>query len=150
MSRRRAAATGTGDLFAIPRPAAPIEGSMDYRPIVTREVREMLAEASAAGMDRWDIALRASKLAGRDVSKMMLDGYTADSREEFNVPLWLAPVLETACDSTRLSGWLAGVRGGRLLIGEDVLDAEVGRAERAAAVANDRLRALREMRRRVR
>ena len=140
----------TGDLFPIPRPVAAIEGTMDFRLAVTGEVREMLAEAKAAGLDRYDIAARASKLAGRDVSKQMLDGYTADSREEFNVPLWLAPVLETVCDSTRLSVWHAGVRGGQLLIGDDVLDAEVGRAERAAAAATDRLRALREMRRRTR
>lgn len=147
MSRRQDNATG--DLFAIPRPAPLVDGSMDYRLAVTHEVGEMLADAAAAGMDRWAVAARASQLAGRDVSKAMLDGYTAPSREEFNVPLWLTPVLESACASTRLSSWLAATRGGRLLVGEDVLDAEVGRAERAAAAASERLRALREMRKRV-
>ncbi len=147
MSRRGAPDT-TGDLFAVPRPAPPVEGSMDYRLQVTQEISAMLAEASAAGIDRYDLAARASKLAGRDVSKMMLDGYCAPSREEFNCPLWLAPVLETVCDSTRLSAWHASVRGGRILVGEAVLDAEIGRAERAAAVAAERLRQLRDQRKR--
>ena len=145
---RRTAIDATGDLFEVPAPAAPIEGTMDFRLPVTLEVSAMLDEARAAGLDRYDIAARASKLAGRDVSKQMLDGYTAPSREEFNVPLWLAPVLETVCDSTRLSAWHASVRGGRILIGEAVLDAEIGRAERAAAVAAERLRQLRDMRKR--
>jgi len=138
----------TGDLFAVPVPARPVEGTMDYRPVVTHEVGLMLGEAVATGLDRYDIAARASKLAGRDVSKMMLDGYTAPSREEFNLPLWLAPVLETVCDSTRLSAWLASVRGGRILVGDAVLDAEIGRAERAAAVAAERLKQLRDLRKR--
>jgi hypothetical protein len=142
--------TATADLFAIPRPAAPVPGSMDYRAHVTALVGEMLRDAAVAGLDRYEVATRASRLAGRDISKAMLDGYTAESREEFNAPLWLAPVLETVCSSTLLAEWHAAQRGGRLLVGAATLDAEIGRLEREREVAGERLRQLKEMRRTVR
>lgn len=146
--RRRDAASG--DLFAVPRPAEPIPASMDYRRQVSHIVSQMLAEAHAAGIDRYEVAARASRLAGRDVSKAMLDGYTAESREEFNIPLWLAAVLETVCSSTRLTAWLASVRGGRVFIGAETLDAEIGRLAHERDQAGERLRELKQMRRRVR
>lgn len=140
----------TGDMFAIPRPACADPGAMDYRRAVSGLVAEMLAGAAAAGLDRYEVASRASRLTGKDVSKAMLDGYTAESREEFNVPLWLSPVLETVCSSTLLTAWAAGVRGGQLLVGADTIDAEIGRIERERDTAAERLRQLKDLRRRVR
>ncbi len=140
----------TGDMFALPRPAAPIAGSMDFRQPVTALVGDMLKDAHAAGLDRWEVASRASRLAGRDVSKNMLDGYTAESREEFNCPLWLAPVLEIVCSSTRLAEWHGGVVGGRLLLGADTLNAEIGRLERVKQQAGEEIKALKDLARRAR
>lgn len=148
MSRRDAI---TADLFAsIPRPPAPTPASMDYRQQVSAQVGDMLAAARAAGLDRYEVAARASRLAGRDISKAMLDGYTAESREEFNVPLWVAPVLETVCSARLLADWHATALGGRILFGAATLDAEIGRIEREREVAGDRLKQLKELRRSVR
>lgn len=141
---------GTGDLFAIPQPAREAPGAMDYRAGVSELVSQMLAEAHRAGMDRHEVAARASRLAGRDVTKNMLDGYTAPAREEFNVPLWLAPVLEVVCASTALAAWHAGVHGGQVLVGADTLDAEIGRLLAEHEQTATRLRDLKELRRRVR
>jgi hypothetical protein len=77
----------SGELFEIPQPPAQVPGSMDFRTTVSELVSTMLAEAHRAGMDRYEVAARASRLAGRDVTFNMLNGYTATSREEFNVPL---------------------------------------------------------------
>lgn len=123
---------------------------MDYRRAVSGLMAEMLAGAAASGLDRYEVASRASRLTGKDVSKAMLDGYTAESREEFNVPLWLSPVLETVCSSTLLTSWAAGVRGGQLLVGADTIDAEIGRIERERDAAAERLRQLKDLQRRVR
>lgn len=153
MSRRQSvprADSLTGDLFAIPRPAAPIEGSMDYRRIVSNLISQMLADAAASGIDRYEVASRASRLSGKDVSKAMLDGYTAESREEFNAPLWLSPVLETVCSSTVLTDWNADVRGGRFLVGAETLDAEIGRLSQQIDSAHAQLKQLRDLRRRAR
>jgi len=154
MSRRSRTVTNgdalTGDLFAIPRAAAPVAGTMDYRQGVSGLVGDMLSIAAAAGLDRYEVASQASRLTGKDVSKAMLDGYTAESREEFNVPFWLTPVLESVCSSTLLTQWLVGVRGGRFLVGAETLDAEIGRVSQEVDSAAARLKQLRDLRRRVR
>lgn len=110
-------------------------------------VAEMIAEC---GLDRYEIAARASRLAGKEISKAMLDGYTAESREAFNLPLWMVPALECACESTALTSWLAEIRGGRLLLGPAALDAEIGRIERMRDDAADHLKQLKSLRRTVR
>lgn len=150
MKRKARSDSLTGDMFALPRQAASVPGSMDYRPTVSALVGDMLKDAGAAGMDRWEVATRASRLAGRDVSKNMLDGYTAESREEFNCPLWLAPVLEIVCSSTRLAEWHGGIVGGQLLLGAATLDAEIGRLERVRQQASEEIRALKDIARKVR
>ena len=149
MTRRRAD-TSTRDLFAIPRPAPMTPGTMDYRVTVTHLVGDMLKDAAAAGLDRYEVAAQASRLAGRDVSKAMLDGYTAESREEFNIPLWLTPVLEIVCKSTRLAEWHGSVVGGQLMLGASAIDAEIGRLESERQHTVERLRQMRDLRRRVR
>ena len=149
MTRRRAD-TSTRDLFAIPRPAPMVAGTMDFRAQVTHLMGDMLKNAAAAGLDRYEVAAQASRLAGRDVSKAMLDGYTAESREEFNAPLWLAPVLEVVCKSTALAEWHGSVVGGQLMLGALAIDAEIGRLESERLRAVDDLKKLRELRRRVR
>ncbi len=142
MSRRDAS---TGDLFAVPQPAAPVSGAMDYRTVMAHLLAEMLRESSR---DRYAVAAEASRLAGKELSKYMLDAYTAESRETFNAPAWAIPALETACGSHRITSWLAGVRGGRLLIGREALNAELGRLERQRDEAGQQIRALRDQLRR--
>lgn len=139
--------TTTADLFAVPRPAAPVPASMDYRATVAHLLAQMLAES---GVDRYEIAARASRLAGKDVSKYMLDAYTAESRDEFNLPLWLLPVIESACASHALTAWLASTRGARLYVGVDALAAELGRIEQQRDALHTQASALKDTLRRVR
>jgi hypothetical protein len=143
----------SGDLFAaIPRPAPSVPGGMDFRPQLSMLVGDMLTKAHASdrSLDRYAIAAIASRLAGKEISKAMLDGYTAESREAFNLPLWCVPALETACGSTALTEWLADVRGGRLVLGPAALDEEIGRLQGDKELIDERLRELRDLRRRVR
>lgn len=145
--------TLSGDLFAdIPRPAPAVPGSMDYRTQIAHLVSHALDEARRRdpALDRYAIAAVVSRLVGKESSKSMLDGYTAESREAFNLPAYLLPALETACGTTCLSEWLAGIRGGVLVLGAATLDAEIGRVEGEREALNDQLRELREMRRRLR
>lgn len=138
------------DLFDIPQRPAPQPGSMDFRASVSEQVSNMLAVAHQAGLDRHEVASRASRLTGRDVTKNMLDGYTSPAREEFNIPLWLAPPLEVVCSSTLLASWYAGVHGGKMLVGAETLDAEIGRLTREMEQSSEKLRTLKELRRRAR
>lgn len=130
------------DMFEVPFPAEPLEAAYDYRAVVSGLVSKMLSEADQAGFDRYKVAAEMSRLKGHEVSKYMLDAYSSVSRAEFNLPFYLVPALETACSSHLLSAWLADVRGGRLLIGKDALNAELGRLERVRDEAGKTIKQL--------
>jgi len=117
----------TLDMFEVPQPADDIPGSMDYSQTVSGLVSRMLKDADG---DRFDVAARMSRLADKEVTKHMLDAYASESRDNHNMPFYLVPVLESACSSYELTSWLADVRGGRLLVGRDVLHAQLGKMER--------------------
>lgn len=124
---RRPPDTQTPDLFEVPQPAAPNPASMDYRTQVSALTSELLR---LAGHDRYEISAQVSRLSGKEVSKFMLDAYCSEAREEFNLPFWMVPALESVASSHLLTNWLVGVRGGRLLVGRDALHAELGRLEK--------------------
>lgn len=153
MARSRSRCDTTGDLFAaIPQPVPAEPGSLDFRTRVAAIVSEMLDAIRAADphMDRYAVAAAVSRLVGKEVSKAMLDAYTAESRDAYNVPAWLMPALEHVCKSTRYSTWLAEVRGGRLVLGAAALDVEIGRVQEQIADNRERLKGLQDLRRRVR
>jgi hypothetical protein len=130
----------TPDLFAVRAPA-PIAGTQDYRARVAELVSQMLKEC---GVDRYEIAARMSRLAGREISKYMLDAWSAESREDHNLPFALAPVLEAACESHLLSAWLAEIRGGRLYVGRDAIAVQVGLLKHTRDELNEQIRELNE------
>ena len=135
----------TADLFEVPQPLPALEGTHDFRLVVAGLVGELLAQAGAAGMSRHQVAAEASRLTGKEVSKAMLDNYTSLAHETYNVPLWLVPALESVCHAHVLTQWLVGTRGGRLLVGREALNAELGRLERARDEAARKIRALKNV-----
>ncbi len=139
---RRETRTIEMDFFEVPRPANPCPGSHDYRTQVSEIVSKMLADSPD---DRYAIAASMSRLLGRDVSKYMLDAYSAPGREEYNLPFYLVAALEVACHSHALTLWLTDVRGGRLLIGKEALNAELGRLQKQRDDAAVRMRELKKM-----
>ncbi|MFP4273376.1 MAG: hypothetical protein ACLFRH_10110 [Halothiobacillaceae bacterium] len=130
------------DLFPVPEAAPRVPGTMDYRQQVAHLVSEVLKRSSH---DRYGLSAEISRLAGKDVSKNMLDAYASDAREDHNLPLYLVPAIETVCDSHCLTNWLVGVRGGKLLIGREALNAELGKLERARDEAGKRIRQLKQL-----
>ena len=121
---RRLRDNQTRDLFEVPQPAAALPASMDYG----QEVAHLVGEAiKGADCDRYELASRMSRLTGKEVSKYMLDAWSSVARDAYNLPFYLAPVLESACHTHDISNWLADKRGGRLLIGRETLNAELGK-----------------------
>lgn len=130
----------TGDLFsAIPKAVPAVPGAMDFRKSVAELVAGLLANAKR---DRYDVAAKISRLCDHETSKALLDSYTAPSREECNLPLWKVPAVEIACNSRGITEWLVGVHGGRVLWGQQVLQADLGEIE-------SRIQQLQEQRRLV-
>lgn len=141
MARRRGD-NDTLDMFMVPTPAAPLPASMDYGREVAHLVGTVLKDADG---DRYEIAARMSRLMGREVSKYMLDAWSSESREAYNLPFYITPVLETACTTHLLSNWLADKRGGQLLIGREALNAELGKLEHLKEEATKKIRELKKM-----
>lgn len=135
--------THTPDLFEVPAPASALPGAMDY----SGAVRRLLADAvKAAPVNGALIAARMSELAGAHVSEHMLHAWCAPSREAWRFPLEYLPAFEAACGTHALTAWLAQVRGGRLYLGRDALQAELGRLE---SRRDETQRLIREVKRRL-
>lgn len=139
---RKVADTLTLDLFVVPQPAPNLPASMNYRGEVANLVGEIIREADG---DRYEIASRMSRLAGVEVSKYMLDAWSSEGREAYNMPFYIAPVLEAACHTHNLSNWLADKRGGRLLVGRETLNAELGKLERLKEEAARKIKELKKV-----
>lgn len=129
-------------MFQVPMPADPLPGSMDYRAEIAHLVGEALKSADG---DRYAVAAAMSRLTGHDVSKYMLDAWSSEARDSYNMPFYQAPVLESACNTLILSSWLAEKRGGRLLVGKDALAAELAKLERAKEQAAKQIRELKRL-----
>lgn len=94
-------------------------------------VRRLMADAiKASPYNAAQIAARMAELTGQNITEHQLHAWTAPSREAWRAPLEFIPAFEASAETTALTAWLAGVRGGRLLIGREALNAELGRLER--------------------
>lgn len=139
---RRQAESLVPCLFEVPEPPSHDAGSQCHRVAVCHLVGRMLKETP---QDRYEIAASMSRLCGREVSKYMLDAYAAEGREEFNAPAYLLPALEIACENYLFTNWLASVRGGRFLVGQEALNAELGRLERVRDEAASKIKSLKKV-----
>lgn len=134
--------TLTGDLFEVPMPAASLPGALDYG----LAVRRLLVDAiKASDINASQIAARMSELIGHAISEHQLHAWTAPSREGWRFPLEYLPAFEVACETTLITAWLAGVHGGRLQVGREVLNAELGRLERLRDDAGRKIKQLKNV-----
>ncbi len=108
-------------------PPAPVSapGGLSCR----TEIALVMSEA-LNGHDRYDVAAQMSKLLGRDVSKHMLDAYTAESREGHIPPFDTAIAFDLATGSRALAELFAGKIGARMAVGKEAMDAKLGQLER--------------------
>lgn len=116
--------TLSGDLFLIPQPVAKNSGALACRV----EIAHVMSDA-LKGHDRYEVALQMSKLLGRDISKHMLDAFTAESREDHTPPLDTAIAFDRAVGGHFLLGLVASKLGARVSIGKEVLHVQIGKLE---------------------
>ena len=138
---RRARDMLTIDMFEIPRPEGGLPGSMGYGLESSNLVSHVLKSADS---DRYAVAADMSRLAGKEISKNVLDAWSSGARDDHNIPFYLVPVLEKACHSHELTSWLADKRGAKVLFGREAFDAEIGRLERKKAEATQQIKALKK------
>lgn len=124
-----------GLFYPPPPPVADAAGALDLGLRVRNTLKQLLKDAragQAGGVGHRDaIAEAISFLTGRPVSKNMLDRYAAPSASEWRFPLEILPALIKATGDFRLLHMIAEACGARVLIGEEVIDAEIGRVQRS-------------------
>lgn len=117
----------TGDLFEVPAPRAALPGALDVG-IALRQLLSNLLKNSP--LSRFEIAARMSELTGSDITKHQLDSWTAESREAWRFPLEYLPAFEAAVETHDVTAWIADLRGARLSVGREALEAQLGRIGR--------------------
>lgn len=130
----------TLDLFDIPEAPVPTGGSLNFDAQICATLSETLKHCPK---DRYRVAADMSRLLAREISKHMLDAYTAESRDAYNFPLNYVAAFEVATASFALTQLLAKLRGCRILVGEDALLAELGKIEREEQALTQRKQAIR-------
>ncbi|HPN08364.1 MAG TPA: hypothetical protein PLU95_03600 [Syntrophales bacterium] len=105
-------------------------GSFD----IDRTFREAISEAlKRCPRSRWEVAGRMSELTGQEITKSMLDSYTAESKEQHRFPAIFLPAFCEAVgcsEPLKLLGRLVGVF---VLPGPEALRAEIQRIEEEIA-----------------
>jgi len=121
----------TLDFFEVPQAPAPVNGSLDCAAELCATLADMITDSINRKVirSRYDLAARMSELTGHEITKAMIDAWTAESKEAWRFPFQFAPAMEAACDSTALQELFGRKRGSRILVGEDALLAEMGRLD---------------------
>lgn len=133
--------TVTLDLFEVPVPTAPIPGALNF----SHQLRRLLSDLlKTCPHSREIVAARMSELTGETVTKHQLDSWTAESREAWRFPLEYLPAFEVAVETTSLIAWVSSVRGGKILMGKEALDAEIGKLERLKEDAARKIKQLKQ------
>lgn len=92
-------------------------------------IRAILTEViRACGKSRIQIAEEMSYLVGREVTERMLNGFTAESREDYRWPAELDRAFCTVTGDTRLLTCRVELHGFHVIDDDDLLLLELGRA----------------------
>jgi hypothetical protein len=120
-------------------PRNPMPGALAVGSTLRGLISDLL---KASTLSRFEVASRMSDLTGQEITKHQLDAWTAESREAWRFPLEYLPALEVALETHVLTAWLAGLRGCKVLVGKEALDAEIGKLDRLREDAAKRIRQL--------
>jgi hypothetical protein len=106
------------------RPVAPptTPGQLD----IDRTFRELISESlRKCNQSRYQVAARMSELVGQDITKTMLDSWTAESKELHRFPAIYLPAFCEAVGSTEPIRILGQAIGAFVLPGPEALRAEI-------------------------
>ncbi|OGT19267.1 MAG: hypothetical protein A2342_02480 [Gallionellales bacterium RIFOXYB12_FULL_54_9] len=124
---KRIVDTLTGDLFAsVPQATPMTAGAWRFR----SEIAHVMGEAiKACAKDRYQIAADMSRLLARPISIETLNKYTSEASEDHIPNLETAIAFDAATEQLALADFFAKKLGCRVLPGEQVLLAELGRLD---------------------
>jgi hypothetical protein len=108
------------------RPSIPQPGTLHVQNTIKALLSRALKETSRS---RYEVAARMSELLGQEITKAMLDAWTAESKEYHRFPAEFIPAFCEAAGNRDLLTFLAEKTGAFCLPGPDALRAEVKRIE---------------------
>ena len=123
-----------------------LEGSMD----IDQRFRESINEGiKRSNLSRWQIAARMSELTGTDITKTMLDSWTAESKEGHRFPAIFLPAFCEAVKYTEPLKVIGMPVGVFVMPGPEALRAEIHKIEediaKKSAEKRKRMMFLKEM-----
>lgn len=128
-----------------PEPEAQ-EGELNVQPALSHTMSRAIR---ASGLDRYEVAARMSRLLGWEVTKSMLDSWTAESKEQHRPPAEVLPAFCVVTGCREALQILTDAAGLFCLPGPDALRAEVQKLredeQRIAAQRRKRELFLKEM-----
>lgn len=133
--------TLTMDLFEVPAPRPSYPGSLNFNMALRHLLSEILKSSPKS---RVEVSARMAELTGDHISVHSLNAWTAESREGHRFPLEYLAAFEVAAETTALTAWVADIRGGKVLMGKEALDAEIGKLERARDDATRKIKQLKQ------
>lgn len=132
----------TADLFEIPVPVSRLPGELAMGTQLRSLISTLLKDSP---LSRYEIAAHMSELTGEEISKHQLDSWTAESRSGWRFPLEYLPALEVALESHALTQWVGTVRGCKVLVGREAIDAEMGKIKKQQMELARREKALKKL-----
>jgi hypothetical protein len=140
---RRVLDTLTGDLFARIPKATPLNaGAWRFR----IEIAHAMGEAiKTCEKDRYQIAADMSRLLGREITVNTLDKYTSEASEDHLPNIETAIAFDAATGQLAIVSLFAEKLGCRVLPGEQVLLAELGKLEQMKGDISRRERAIKKV-----
>ena len=114
----------TPDMFEVPVQASKATGSLAKREHIAGIMSDVIRDCD---LDRYQIAAEMSRLLGREITKYMLDAYTSESRETHIPPLDTAIAFDVVTGGISLLKFFADLLGCSVLVGDEILLAELGR-----------------------
>jgi hypothetical protein len=101
---------------------------------IQQQIKNIISEAlKGCPLSRWQVAAQMSELAGIDITKGMLDAWSAESREYHRFPLEFVPAFCRVTGNYELLRFVCESAGCYMAEGEEVILAEFGRLDRKEA-----------------
>lgn len=123
-------------------PLAPVtrpgEGQLDCGPILKRILTDAMKPFS-----RYDVAAGIGKFTGRDITKTILDAWTAESKDQNQMPAHLVPAFVHATRDTGLIEELCRLCGGEFVPYQETRLLQRARIEREISYLKQQLGRLR-------
>jgi hypothetical protein len=104
-----------------------VGGSFNIHPQIKSIITQTLKGCS---LSRYQVAAGMSELLGTEITKFMLDTWTAESKEDHRFPLEFAPAFCRAAGDYTLIRFVCEQAGCYLIEGEDILLTEKGRLQK--------------------